>query len=90
MIKLENIVKEYVLSKDNKVTALDGVSIEIDEGEFVAIVGKSGSGKSTLLNIMSCLDKEIKGTVVINKEDVRDSNTKLESAEFTITGTRYS
>lgn len=45
MIKLENIRKEYVLSKDNKVTALNNISLEIEEGEFVAIVGKSGSRK---------------------------------------------
>lgn len=43
MIKLKNISKEYVLSKDNIVTALNNIDLEIEEGEFVAIVGKSGS-----------------------------------------------
>ena len=43
MIKLENIRKEYVLSKDNVVIALNDINLEIEEGEFVAIVGKSGS-----------------------------------------------
>lgn len=74
MIKLKNIEKKYVLSKDNVVNALNGISLEIEEGEFVAIVGKSGSGKSTLLNVMSCLDKEIKGEyylddILINKKN---------------------
>lgn len=45
MIKLENISKEYVLSKENSVTALNNINLEIEEGEFVAIVGKSGSRK---------------------------------------------
>lgn len=76
MIKLDNIVKEYVLSKDNSVLALDKVSLEIDEGEFVAIVGKSGSGKSTLLNIMSCLDKEIKGSYVLDGININKKSSK--------------
>ena len=76
MIKLENIVKEYVLSKDNSVLALNGISLEIDEGEFVAIVGKSGSGKSTLLNIMSCLDKEIKGSYVLDGININKKSSK--------------
>lgn len=45
MIKLKNISKEYVLSKENSVTALNDINLEIEEGEFVAIVGKSGSRK---------------------------------------------
>lgn len=45
MIKLENISKEYILSKENSVTALNNINLEIEEGEFVAIVGKSGSRK---------------------------------------------
>jgi len=76
MIKLENIVKEYVLSKDNSVLALDKVSLEINEGEFVAIVGKSGSGKSTLLNIMSCLDKKIKGSYILDGININNKNSK--------------
>lgn len=76
MIKLNNIVKKYVLSKDNAVIALDKISIEIEEGEFVAIVGKSGSGKSTLLNIMSCLDKEIKGEYVLDGININKKKSK--------------
>ena len=76
MIKLENIGKKYVLSKDNCVTALDNISLEIEEGEFVAIVGKSGSGKSTLLNIMSCLDKEIQGQYILDDININKKKSK--------------
>lgn len=71
MIELKNLKKEYVLSKNNKVLALQNINLTIDEGEFVAIVGKSGSGKSTLLNVISCLDKEFSGEYFLEGENIR-------------------
>lgn len=71
MIELKNLKKEYVLSKNNKVLALQNINLTIDEGEFVAIVGKSGSGKSTLLNVISCLDKEFSGEYFFEGENIR-------------------
>ena len=58
-----DIHKRYVMSKDNFVDALQGASLEIDEGEMVAIMGPSGSGKSTLLHILGCLDSLNSGEV---------------------------
>lgn len=55
MIQMHNITKQYIMG-DQTVKALDGVSLQVREGEFVAIVGPSGSGKSTLMNIIGCLD----------------------------------
>jgi putative ABC transport system ATP-binding protein len=77
MIELRNVGKEYVLSKDNSVTALKDISLEINKGEFVAIIGKSGSGKTTLLNTIACLDKEITGEyfldgIKINKKKPKE------------------
>lgn len=66
MIELQNVKKRYKMG-DTIVMALDGVSITINEGEFVAIVGPSGSGKSTLMNVIGCLDVASEGSYVLNQ-----------------------
>ena len=68
-IELRNVVKSYTLG-DAEVRALDGVSLAIDEGEFVSIMGSSGSGKSTLLHIVGALDRPTQGAVRIFGKDV--------------------
>ncbi len=69
MIKLENIYKIYV-NGDTTTYASDNVSIQIEKGEFVAIVGQSGSGKSTIMNIIGCLDVPTEGTYYLDGVDV--------------------
>jgi putative ABC transport system ATP-binding protein len=60
IIQTEDVKKIYGKG-DIRVAALDGVSIQIDPGEFVAVMGPSGSGKSTLMNILGCLDRPTEG-----------------------------
>ncbi len=69
LIKIKNVTKQYVLG-DTILNALDNVSVNIEKGEFVAIVGQSGSGKSTLMNILGCLDTPQKGSYYLNGNDV--------------------
>ncbi|MDR2355841.1 MAG: ABC transporter ATP-binding protein [Clostridiales Family XIII bacterium] len=69
MIRLEDVYKIYPMG-DEPVHALDGVSLTIDEGEFVAIIGQSGSGKSTCMNIIGCLDVPTEGRYLLNGRDV--------------------
>jgi len=68
LIKLENITKDYI-NEELVTPALSGVSFEIDQGEFVAVMGASGSGKSTLMHIIRFLDKATSGQYFFDKED---------------------
>lgn len=68
---LKCIDVEKVFGKgDNQVTALSGIALSIDKGEFVAVIGASGSGKSTLLHILGSVDKPTKGTVMVDGVDI--------------------
>ena len=69
IIHLKDIVKNYRVGSQ-VVRALRSVSVDIHEGEYVAIMGASGSGKSTLMNIIGCLDTPTSGTYVLNQKDV--------------------
>ena len=69
LIEVKNAYKIYNPG-ENEVRALDGVSLTVDTGEFVAIIGQSGSGKSTLMNLLGCLDVCTSGEYAINGQDV--------------------
>ena len=72
LIELKGVYKIYNEGMENEVRALDGVSLSIDRGEFVAVIGASGSGKSTLMNILGCLDIPTYGDYYLDNEDVAD------------------
>lgn len=73
MIKAKNIIKEY--GKDSSsVHALRGISLDVENGQFIAIMGPSGSGKSTLMNILGCLDMPTKGEYLLNGINVASMN----------------
>ena len=69
LVEIKDICKVYNPG-ENEVWALDHVSVTIDKGEFVAIIGQSGSGKSTLMNMLGCLDVPTSGTYKLNGQDV--------------------
>ena len=69
LIKVEDLHKIYNPG-ENEVRALDGISLTIQKGEFVAIVGHSGSGKSTFMNVLGCLDIPTSGSYFLNGKDV--------------------
>jgi len=77
IIKLENVWKTYKMG-DVEVNALQGLNLNINEGEFVAIMGPSGSGKSTAVNMIGCLDVPTKGKITLEQHDI----SKLSESEL--------
>lgn len=76
LIELKDIYKIYAEGLESEVRALDGVSLNIDRGEFVAIVGQSGSGKSTMMNVLGCLDIPTRGEYLLDGVDVKELSDK--------------
>jgi len=72
LIELKDVYKIYGEGLESEVRALDGVSLTIDRGEFVAIVGQSGSGKSTMMNVLGCLDIPTHGDYFLDGVDVKE------------------
>jgi putative ABC transport system ATP-binding protein len=73
LIETRDLWKTYVMGSE-EIHALRGVSIEIERGEYVAIMGPSGSGKSTLMNLIGCLDTPSKGSYLLNSKQVSEMN----------------
>lgn len=74
IVKVENLSKVYGIG-DNQVKALDNVSLTVEKGEFLSIVGTSGSGKSTLLHLLGGVDRPTQGKVYINDTDIFSLNS---------------
>ena len=70
MIEMKDVVKRYTLGGET-IYALDHVSLHVEAGEYVAVIGPSGSGKSTLMNIIGCLDQADSGTYILNGKPIK-------------------
>lgn len=77
IIEVKNLKKIYQMG-NTEVKALNGVSFDVQENEYIAIMGPSGSGKSTLMNLIGCLDTPTSGSYILNRQDV----SELEDAEL--------
>jgi putative ABC transport system ATP-binding protein len=75
LVELRNVSKIYRLG-DEEIRALDDVSLDIEEGEFISIIGPSGSGKSTLMHILGCLDSPSKGTIQLDGVMIQNASSR--------------
>jgi len=78
VISMRNIIKRYYIGQPNELQILNGISLDITQGEFVSIVGQSGSGKSTLMNMIGALDRPTEGVYLLNGVDI----STLDDAEL--------
>ncbi len=76
LVQLIDVYKIYGEGLESEVRALDGVSLTVERGEFVAIVGQSGSGKSTMMNVLGCLDIPTRGEYLLDGTDVSELSDK--------------
>lgn len=84
MIKAENVSYTYMKGGPFEITAVNNISLEIEDGEFVGLIGHTGSGKSTLIQILSGLLKPTQGIVNINKNIFYEKSTDMKKARFDI------
>src|SRR5712691_5159866 len=75
LVELRNVSKIYRLG-DEEIRALDDVTLDIETGEFISIIGPSGSGKSTLMHILGCLDSPSKGTIKLDGVMIHDASSR--------------
>jgi len=75
LVELRNVSKIYRLG-DEEIRALDDVTLDIEEGEFISVIGPSGSGKSTLMHILGCLDTPTKGTIQLDGLMIQDASSR--------------
>ena len=75
LVELRNVSKIYRLG-DEEIRALDDVTLDIEGGEFISIIGPSGSGKSTLMHILGCLDSPTKGTICLDRVMIQDASPR--------------
>lgn len=76
IISMKNIIKRYYIGQPNELQILNGISIDVHQGEFMSIVGASGSGKSTLMNIIGALDRPTEGEYYLNGKDISTLSDK--------------
>ena len=76
LVELRNVSKIYRLG-DEEIRALDDVSLDIGEGEFISIIGPSGSGKTTLVNLLGCLDNPTSGEVYLGGQSIFGQGKRL-------------
>ncbi len=74
IIKVKNLVKTFEIPRGEDIEVLKGITLKVDKGEFIAIMGPSGSGKSTLLNILSSIEDVTEGTVIIDDVDLTNAD----------------
>src|SRR5437763_11514572 len=75
LVELRNVSKVYKLGEE-EIRALDDVTLDIEAGEFISIIGPSGSGKSTLMHILGCLDSPSKGTIQLDGVMIQNASSR--------------